>query len=93
MKDSNLYQFNKEVINEELINLLRHQYHSDYATPLNVERIHLVPAREHFMRINNNSKWYYDNLIIVTKEQVDRFLLLNNLTEIKFIDFINNYKE
>lgn len=95
MKDNfNLYIFTKEILTEELYNLLKELYgfkHSkDYS---NVFKLELVPGAEHFIAINNASKWSYRKEIVVTKEQVDKFIQINNVIPMNFIEFIETYKD
>ena len=94
MKDNfNLYLFTKEVLTEELYNLLR-ELHGGCRVDYNkIANLELVPGGEHFISINRNNVWSYREKVIVTKEQVDKFIQINNVIPMKFIEFIDSYED
>lgn len=95
MKDNfNLYVFTKEILTEELYNLLRELYENNFDVDYsNVYKLELVPGDGHFIAMNNADSWFYREKIIVTKEQVDKFIQINNVIPMKFIEFIETYKD
>ena len=95
MKDNfNLYVFPKEILTEELYNLLKELYEDNFDVDYsNVYKLELVPGLGHFITINNASTWSYREKIEVTKEQVDKFIQINNVILMKFIDFIDSYED
>lgn len=94
MKDNfNLYVFPKEILTEELYNLLRELYGGHREDYKNVYTLELVPGAEHFISINSGNLWSYRNKVVVTKEQVDKFIQINNVVPMKYIEFIETYKD
>lgn len=95
MRDNfNLYVFTKEILTEELYNLLKALYESNFDVDYsNVYKLELVPGSGHFIAINNVHEWHYRENIVVTKEQVDKFIQINNVIPMKFIEFVETYKD
>lgn len=95
MKDNfNLYVFPKEILTEELYNLLKEVYRISNAEDYNnVYVLRLVPGSEHFISINSGNTWSYREEIVVTKEQVDKFIQVNNVIPMKFVEFIETYED
>ena len=94
MRDNfNLYVFTREILTEELYLLLKEQYRGCREDYNNVYRLELVPGTGHFIAINNASTWSYHEKIEVTKEQVDKFIQINNVIPMKFIEFIESYED
>ena len=94
MKDNyNLYVFTKEILTEELFNLLK-ELHGDCRVDYSkISNLELVPGGEHFISINTGNVWSYREKVIVTKEQVDKFIQINNVIPMKFIEFIDTYED
>ena len=94
MKDNfNLYVFNKEILTEELYNLLKELYKNNFDVDYsNVYKLELVPGLGHFIAMNMADSWFYREKIEVTKEQVDKFIQINNVIPMKFIEFIDSYE-
>ena len=95
MKDNfNLYVFNKEILTEELYNLLLELHGNGFSKGYSkVYKLELVPGLGHFIAINNASTWSYREKIEVTKEQVDKFIQINNVIPMKFIEFMDSYED
>ena len=95
MKDNfNLYLFTKEILTEELYNLLIELYGNSFGVDYSdVYKLELVPGAGHFISINSGNVWSYQEKIEVTKEQVDKFIQINNVIPMKFIEFIETYKD
>lgn len=95
MKDNfNLYVFPREILTEELYNLLRELYGYSFGGDYkNVYTLELVPGAKHFIVINNSSTWSYREKVIVTKEQIDKFIQINNVIPMKFVEFIETYED
>lgn len=94
MKDNfNLYSFPREILTEGLYNLLKELYGGYGEDYSNVYKLELVPGGEHFIAINSPSTWSYRDEIIVTKEQVNKFIQINNVIPMKFIEFIDSYED
>lgn len=95
MRDNfNLYTFTKEILTEELYNLLKeiHEYrHGEVYSK--VHTLELVPGSVHFISINSGNIWSYREKIVVTKKQVDKFIQINNVIPMDFIEFVETYKE
>lgn len=95
MKDNfNLYLFTKEILTEELYNLLKelHEYrHGEIYRK--VYKLELVPGAGHFISINSGNAWEYREKVIVTKKQADKFIQINNVIPMDFIEFIESYKD
>lgn len=94
MKDNfNLYIFTKEILTEELYNLLKELHQYSYIDIYSrTYKLELVPGSEHFISTNIDVDWSYREKIEVTKEQVDKFIQINNVIPMDFIQFINTYK-
>lgn len=94
MKDNfNLYIFTKEILTEELYNLLKELHgfrHGEVYSK--VIKLELVPGSVHFVSINAGNTWSYEEIIMVTKEQADKFIQINNVIPMKFIEFIETYE-
>lgn len=94
MKDNyNLYLFPKEILTEELYNLLKELYGGHRMDYNNVYNLELVPGAEHFISINSGNVWTYQEKVIVTKEQIDKFIQINNVITMKFVEFIESYED
>ena len=95
MKDNfNLYVFPKEILTEELYNLLKELYEDNFDVDYsNVYKLELVPGSAHFIAMNMADSWFYREKIEVTKEQVDKFIQINNVIPMKFIEFIDSYED
>ena len=95
MKDNfNLYIFPREILTEELYNLLRELHGFSLGRDYNdVYNLELVPGGEHFLSINSGNVWSYREKVIVTKEQVDKFIQINNVIPMKYVEFIETYKD
>ena len=95
MKDNfNLYIFTKEILTEELYNLLKELHgfrHGEAYSKTYV--LELVPGSVHFISINSSSGWSYREKIVVTKKQADKFIQINNVIPMDFIEFIETYKD
>lgn len=95
MQDNfNLYLFSKEILTEELYNLLKElhgfRHSEDYSKTYKLE---LVPGSVHFIAINSGNIWSYREKIKVTKNQADKFIQINNVIPMDFIEFIETYKD
>ena len=94
MKDNfNLYLFTKEILTEELYNLLKELYGGQRVDYNHVYTLELVPGYVHFISINSGNAWEYREKVIVTKEQVNKFIQINNVIPMDFIEFIESYKD
>lgn len=94
MKDNfNLYLFSREILTEELYNLLKELYGGHGVDYNNVYTLELVPGGQHFIAINSANLWSYRERIEVTKEQVDKFIQINNVVPMKFVEFIDSYED
>lgn len=95
MKDNlNLYVFTKEILTEELYNLLIELYGNSFGVDYsNINKLELVPCAGHFISINSSQVWSYKEKVEVTKEQVNRFIQINNVVLMDFIEFIESYKD
>lgn len=94
MKDNfNLYLFTKEIITEELYNLLKELYGGYIVDYINVYKLELVPGAGHFISVNSGNAWEYREKVIITKEQVNKFIQINNVIPMDFIEFIESYKD
>lgn len=95
MKDNyNLYVFPKEILTELLVNILK-EYH-ECSFPLEFKKVNtleIVPGSKHFLAFNRWNEWNYKEKIVVTKKQADKFIQINNVTPMDFIEFIETYKE
>lgn len=95
MKDNfNLYVFTKEILTEELYNLLKELYGNSFGIDYsNVYKLELVPGAGHFISMNSGNAWEYREKVIITKEQVNKFIQINNVIPMDFIEFIESYKD
>lgn len=95
MRDNyNLYSFTKEILTEELYNLLKELHgfrHGDEYSK--VYKLELVPGSVYFIAINSGNIWSYREKIEVTKEQADKFIQINNVIPMDFIEFVETYKD
>lgn len=90
-----LYIFEKTVITAELINILKEFYEVSWDYRNNKEKdditfIQLVPHYHYLISFNAgpDRTWFYKNKIFVSKKQVNKFVTLNAVMPISFIDFI-----
>lgn len=94
MKDNfNLYLFPREILTEELYLLLKELYRGCKEDYSRVYTLELVPGAEHFIAINSGNLWSYREKVVVTKEQVDKFIQINNVVPMKFVEFIDSYED
>ena len=95
MKDNfNLYVFPRELLTEELYNLLKELHGGSFAGDYNkVYILELVPGAEHFIAINSGNVWSYREKVVVTKEQIDKYIQINNVIPMKFVEFIETYED
>lgn len=91
--ESNLFLFTKEILTEELYNLLIDLYGGYKGNYNNVNTLELVPGTEHFISINSCNVWIYKEKVKVTKEQADRFMQINNVIPMNFVEFIESYED
>ena len=93
-KNYNLYIFYRDILTEELFRILK-EYH-ECSFPIEFKKINkleIVPGSKHFLAMNRWNEWSYKEKIIVTKEQADKFIQINNVIPMDFIEFIESYKE
>lgn len=90
-----LYIFTEKLISDELINTLKEFYEVswDYRNDQikdEIDCIYLIPNYNYLICINSpmHRKWFYKKKVFITKKQVDKFITLNLVMPISFIDFI-----
>ena len=93
MDNFKLYLFTKEILTEELYSILKELYGGQRMDYNHVYTLELVPGAEHFISINSGYVWSYGEKVVVTKEQVDKFIQINNVIPMKFVEFIESYKD
>lgn len=85
-KRKDMYVFDKDIINKDLIKALDIYNFRD--KDLKCEsHIQLVPGSIYFLSIDDLD-WNYEKLIYITQEQVDRYLILFDITSIEFLEYI-----
>ena len=83
-----LYIFEQQVISDRLIDALE----SFYSAPKEGRRpfydiVQLVPSYIYFISYNH-SKWSFSEKIYVTKEQVDKYLILYDTVSMPFLEYM-----
>ena len=88
--EKNLYFFPEKVVSIELINALSTHYGDMYGVPIDreIKRINLVPADPYFLDTYSTRNWVYIEKVIITQEQVDRYLTLFNITGLSFLEYM-----
>lgn len=82
----NMYVFTKDVISKELL-LSLETYNSRTKAIEYKEHIQLVPAYTYFLT-NDDLNWSYKEMIYITQEQVDKFLVLYKTMDMSFLDYM-----
>ena len=95
MKDNyNLYVFPKEIITKLLVNILKEYHECSFPVEFKkINKLEIVPASKHFLAFNRCNEWSYKEKIVVTKKQVDKFIQINNVIPMDFIEFVETYKD
>lgn len=91
--EKDMYVFNTELISDNLIQalILNHRKGIGFTTN-KIRFICLVPGHSYLL-VTNDIDWEYKELIVVTKKQVDKFIQINNVIPMDFIEFIETYKD
>lgn len=93
-KNYNLYVFYKDILTEELVNILKENHDCNFPLEFKkINKLEIVPGSGHFLAFNSLNVWNYKKKIIVTKKQVDKFLQINNVIPMDFIEFVETYKD
>ena len=82
----NMYVFTKDVISEELL-LSLETYNTRTKAIEYTEHIQLIPGYRYFIS-SDNLNWSYKEMIYITQEQVDKFLVLYKTLDMSFLDYI-----
>lgn len=95
MKDNfNLYVFPKEILTELLVNILKEYHECGFPVEFKkINKLEIVPGSKHFLAFNRGNVWDYEEKIVVTKKQVDKFIQINNVVPMDFIEFVETYKD
>lgn len=82
-----LYVFEHEVICERLISVLEsfHRVERQAFKPYYV--IQLVPSKSYFISYHDGG-WSYSEKIYITKEQVDKYLILYDSLSMSFLEYM-----
>lgn len=92
LKDSekNMYIFPESIVTDELIKALEFHYeHRDCSSYDYYDGdIKLVPCDPYFLCYEHEQSWFHKRKINITKEQIDKYLLLFNVTSISFLEYI-----
>lgn len=87
-----LYVFKQEVICDRLIAALE-SFYEKYLKPIKPYYIiQLVPSDSYFISYRENG-WSCSEKVYITQEQVDKFIQINNVIPMKFVEFIESYKD
>lgn len=93
-RNYNLYVFYKDILTEELVNILKEYHECSFTVEFKkINKLEIVPGSKHFLALNKGNEWNYKEKIVVTKEQVDKFIQINNVIPMDFIEFIETYKD
>lgn len=85
-KRRDMYVFTKDIISEKLLEILA-VYDMRNRDLKYKSHIQLVPGSVYFLSVDDLN-WDYENLIYITQEQVDTYLILFDITSIEFLEYI-----
>lgn len=88
--EKNMYIFPESIVTDELIKALKFHYENRDCDSYDYYKgdIKLVPCDPYFLCYEYDQSWFHKQKINITKEQVDRYLLLFNITSISFLEYI-----
>ena len=87
-----LYVFEQEVICDRLVNSLESFNDGSKLDGKPSSGIYLVPSYDYFISYNNFA-WTFSEKVYITQEQVDKFIQINNVIPMDFIEFIDSYED
>lgn len=88
--EKNMYIFSESIVTDELIKALEFHYENRDCNSYDFYEgdIKLVPCDPYFLCYEYEKFWFHKEKINITKEQLDKYLLLFNVTPISFLEYI-----